>query len=62
VRRRFFSAVSNHGPRGHPSRRRAKSAAPQDEVGDRFTNSQDEAYPGVKPALASKIKTGEHSL
>jgi len=37
VRRRFFSAVSNHGLRGHPSRRahrRRKSAAvhaPQDE-------------------------------
>jgi hypothetical protein len=33
----------NAQTRSHPSRRRAKSAAPQDEVGDRFSRRQDEA-------------------
>src|SRR5450432_1650242 len=34
VRRRFFSAVSNHETRGYPSRR-AQERAPQDEAKDR---------------------------
>jgi hypothetical protein len=41
VRRRFFSAVSNHDARG-PSFETREERAPQDEGGDCFTPSRDE--------------------